>query len=183
VRCAGHAPAKLSAAAKALRHRARQAYGGETPPRSAVMHLDAIAEGMRASDARQCRICCYLTKSEKEEGGLQSLFDRAALGGKKRRSARRHRGRYPARVAAHLSLSSNIISVDGSLERDHPRAKDAQPAHRQRWDVRGTSRTVGSAAPVSSARCRTKSGRDGCRGTAKRTAAIFTCHELTLRGA
>ena len=39
-----------------------------------------------------------------------------------------------------------------SFEQDHPRAKDAQPAHRQRWDVRGTSRRVGWVAPESSAR-------------------------------
>ena len=120
VRCAGHAPAKQSAAAKMPRHRARQACCGETTPRNAAMHLYAMDEGMRASDTRQCRICCYLTKSEKEEEGLQRLFDRAALGGKKRRSTRGQRGRYPARAAAHLSLPSNIMASVAALSRLTP---------------------------------------------------------------
>ena len=81
MQCAGHVPAKQSAAAKMPRHRARQACCGETTPRNATMHLYAMDEGIRPSDARRCRICCYLTKSEKEEGGLQHLFDRADLGG------------------------------------------------------------------------------------------------------
>ena len=120
MRCAGHAPAKQSAAAKMPRHRARQACCGETTPRNAAMHLHAMDEGMRASDTRQCRICCYLTKSEKEEEGLQRLFDRAALGGKKRRSARGHRGRYPAGAAAHLPLPSNIIASSAALSMATP---------------------------------------------------------------
>ena len=110
MRCAGHAPAKLSAAGKALRQRARRACHAEMTPGSTFMHLYAMDKGMAASHARQCRICCYLPKSENAEGGLQHLFDRAGLGGKKRRSARGHRGRYPAGAAAHLSLPSNIIA-------------------------------------------------------------------------
>ena len=120
VQCTAHAPAELSAAAKALRHRARRACRAEMTRDNASMHLYAMDEGMRASHARQCRICCYQPKSEKAEGGLHDVFDRADLGGKKRRSARGHRGRYPARAAAHLSLPSNILAPAAALSRTTP---------------------------------------------------------------
>ena len=80
VRCAGHAPAEQTTGGKMLRHCARQACCGETTPRNAAMHLYAMDKALRPSDARQCQICCYLTKSEKAGGGLQRLFDRAHLG-------------------------------------------------------------------------------------------------------
>jgi len=57
-------------AAKALRHRARHAYCGEATPPNTAMHLYAMDTALRPSDARQCRICCNLTKSEKAEGDL-----------------------------------------------------------------------------------------------------------------
>ena len=58
VQCAGHALAKQTTAAKALRHRARHAYCGEATPDNTSLHLYAMAKGMRAFHARQCRICC-----------------------------------------------------------------------------------------------------------------------------
>ena len=81
VRCAGHAPAEQTTAAKALRHRARHAYCGEATPDNTSLHLYAMAKGMRAFHARQCRICCFQPKSENGDGGLHDLFDRADLGG------------------------------------------------------------------------------------------------------
>ena len=83
MQCTAHAPAELSAAAKALRHRARRACRAEMTRDNASMHLYAMDVGMRASHARQCRICCYQPKSEKAEGGLHDVFDRADLVGKK----------------------------------------------------------------------------------------------------
>ena len=83
MQCVAHAPATLSAVAKALRQRARRASRAEMTPDGAAMHLDAMGEGMRASDARQCRICCFQPKSEKADGGLHDVFEHADLGGKR----------------------------------------------------------------------------------------------------
>ena len=183
MQCVAHAPATLSAVAKALRQRARRASRAEMTPDGAAMHLDAMGEGMRASDARQCLICCFQRKSEKADGGLHDVFEHADLGGKKRRSTRGQRGRYPARAAAHLSLPSNIMASVAALSRLTTGPKDAQPVHRQRWDVGGSSRRVGWAAPESSARCRTKSRCCCSRGTAKTTMAIIHFSQGQVSGA
>ena len=120
VQCVAHAPAILSGVAKALRQRARQASRAEMTPDDAAVRLDAMGQGMRASDARPCRICCLQPASAKAQGGLHDLFERAGLGGKKRRLARGRRGRYPACAAAHLSLPSNIIASAAALSEATP---------------------------------------------------------------
>ena len=43
---------------------------GEATPPNTAMHLYAMDTALRPSDARQCRICCNLTKSENAGGGL-----------------------------------------------------------------------------------------------------------------
>ena len=103
-----------------LRQRARQASRAEMTPDDAAVRLGAMGQGMRASDARPCRICCLQPASAKAQGGLHDLFERAGLGGKKRRLARGRRGRYPACAAAHLSLPSNIIASAAALSEATP---------------------------------------------------------------